>query len=158
MVHPVHSAAIDYISGRADSLAFLFAAAAWLSVLRARTANSSWSKFTLYVLAAFSALLALCSRETACIWLFIFLLHTLGFAKGVAKKSRIVTVICCLFVFGIYAELHQLPGARQQQGANDNWPPAARTHEECGPPTASRMASVSAGRARSRPPARLLRC
>src|SRR6266849_2988924 len=24
MVHPVHSAAIDYISGRADSLAFLF--------------------------------------------------------------------------------------------------------------------------------------
>jgi tetratricopeptide (TPR) repeat protein len=126
MVHPVHSAAIDYISGRADSLAFLFAAAAWLLVLRARTANSSWSKFTLYVLAAFSALLALCSRETACIWLFIFLLHTLGFAKGVAKKSRIVTVICCLFVFGIYAELHQLPGARQRQGADDNWPPPVR--------------------------------
>ena len=46
MVHPVHSAAIDYISGRADSLAFLFAAAAWLLVLRPH-ANSSWSKFTL---------------------------------------------------------------------------------------------------------------
>ena len=27
MVHPVHSAAIDYISGRADSLAFVFSAA-----------------------------------------------------------------------------------------------------------------------------------
>ena len=25
IVHPVHSAAVDYISGRADSLAFLFA-------------------------------------------------------------------------------------------------------------------------------------
>ncbi len=28
-VHPVHSAAVDYISGRADSLAFLFASSAW---------------------------------------------------------------------------------------------------------------------------------
>src|SRR5436190_18632006 len=31
-VHPVHSAAVDYISGRADSLAFVFAAGAWLLV------------------------------------------------------------------------------------------------------------------------------
>src|SRR6266404_3041095 len=30
IVHPVHSAAVDYISGRADSLAFFFAAAGWL--------------------------------------------------------------------------------------------------------------------------------
>ena len=40
VVHPVHSAAIDYISGRADSLAFLFAAAGWVLFLRAgRTTN-----------------------------------------------------------------------------------------------------------------------
>jgi len=44
MVHPVHSAAIDYISGRADSLAFLFSAAAWLLVLRGRVAESPWLK------------------------------------------------------------------------------------------------------------------
>src|SRR3954469_17491530 len=30
VVHPVHSAAVDYISGRADSLAFLFATGGWL--------------------------------------------------------------------------------------------------------------------------------
>ena len=30
IVHPVHSAAIDYVSGRADSLAFAFACAGWL--------------------------------------------------------------------------------------------------------------------------------
>jgi hypothetical protein len=35
-VHPVHSAAVDYISGRADSLAFLFASAGWLLTFRAR--------------------------------------------------------------------------------------------------------------------------
>src|SRR6266403_3773606 len=33
IVHPVHSAAVDYISGRADSLAFAFASAGWLSFL-----------------------------------------------------------------------------------------------------------------------------
>ena len=36
MVHPVHSAAVDYISGRADSLAFFFACAGWLLYLQAR--------------------------------------------------------------------------------------------------------------------------
>src|SRR5262249_53088451 len=36
IVHPVHSAAVDFISGRADSLAFLFACLGWLLVLRAR--------------------------------------------------------------------------------------------------------------------------
>src|SRR2546423_10242406 len=36
IVHPVHSAAVDYISGRADSLAFFFACAAWLLYLRGR--------------------------------------------------------------------------------------------------------------------------
>src|SRR5262249_33777424 len=42
-VHPVHSAAVDYISGRADSLAFLFAAAGWLLFLRAQSlACESW--------------------------------------------------------------------------------------------------------------------
>ena len=44
MVHPVHSAAIDYISGRADSLAFVFSAGAWLLVLRARIAKARWVK------------------------------------------------------------------------------------------------------------------
>src|SRR5690242_1268958 len=36
VVHPVHSAAVDYISGRADSLAFFFAAVAWLLFFKAQ--------------------------------------------------------------------------------------------------------------------------
>ena len=37
-VHPIHNAAVAYISGRADSIASLFALGAWLLVLRAREA------------------------------------------------------------------------------------------------------------------------
>src|SRR5438132_3441619 len=48
MVHPAHSAAIDYISGRADSLAFLFSAGAWLLVIRGRITNSRWLRVGLY--------------------------------------------------------------------------------------------------------------
>src|SRR5438477_11547278 len=67
IVHPVHSAAVDYISGRADSLAFLFAAGGWLVVLHGRAVQSPGIKFTFYSLAAICGLLSLCSREIGCV-------------------------------------------------------------------------------------------
>ena len=91
MVHPVHSAAVDYISGRADSLAFLFSAGAWLLVLRGRGVNSRWLKGGLYFAAALSGLLGLCSREIACIWIFVFLVHTLAFAPDMRRRAKIFT-------------------------------------------------------------------
>src|SRR5207302_7338075 len=109
MVHPVHSAAIDYISGRADSLAFVFSAGAWLLVLRARIAKVLWLKGIVYFLAALAAVLALCSREIACIWILIFLVQTLVFARDIGKKAKITTIICCALILGAYAELRQLP-------------------------------------------------
>jgi len=62
----VHTAAIAYISGRADSLAFFFAAAGWLLFLKAQRLSSAVSRFSLCGLAATCALLAMLSRE----WLF----------------------------------------------------------------------------------------
>src|SRR5438046_2109571 len=121
MVHPVHSAAIDYISGRADSLAFVFSAGAWLLVLRARIATARWLKGILYPLAALAGVLALCSREIACIWMLIFLVHTLAFTKGLGKKVKITTIVCCALVLGAYAELRQLPVARAEKGVTENW-------------------------------------
>src|SRR5438067_689812 len=109
MVHPVHSAAIDYISGRADSLAFVFSAGAWLLVLRARIAKARWLKGITYLLAALSGVLALCSREIACIWILIFLVHILAFARDIGKKAKITTILCCALVLGTYAELRRLP-------------------------------------------------
>jgi len=35
IVHPIHNAAVAYISGRADSLAAVFALSAWLLLLKA---------------------------------------------------------------------------------------------------------------------------
>ena len=121
MVHPVHSAAIDYISGRADSLAFVFSAGAWLLVLRARVAKTRWLKAILYPLAALAGVLALCSREIACIWMLIFLVHTLAFARGIGKKVKITTIACCALVLGAYAELHQLPVVRAEKPFTENW-------------------------------------
>ena len=126
MVHPVHSAAIDYISGRADSLAFLFSAAAWLLVLRGRVAESPWLKTTLYSAAILSAVLALCSREIACIWIFIFLVHTLAFAADIRKKTKVASVICCALVLGAYAELRRLPPVRADQPFIEDWSGSVR--------------------------------
>src|SRR5947209_1492152 len=126
MVHPVHSAAIDYISGRADSLAFVFSAGAWLLVLRARIAKGRWLKSITYLLAALGGVLALCSREIACIWILIFLVHTLAFARDIGKKAKITTIVCCALVLGAYAELRRLPVARAEKPFTENWSAAVR--------------------------------
>jgi tetratricopeptide (TPR) repeat protein len=121
MVHPVHSAAIDYISGRADSLAFVFSAGAWLLVLRGRTAKARSLKGIIYSLAALAGVLALCSREIACIWIVIFLVHTLAFTSNVSKKVKITTIVCCALVLGAYAGLRRLPVTRAENGFTENW-------------------------------------
>src|ERR1051326_7408210 len=68
VVHPVHSAAVDYISGRADSLAFLFAAGGWLLFLRASENPRRSIRSGLYLLAASCGELSLLSRAIALIW------------------------------------------------------------------------------------------
>jgi Flp pilus assembly protein TadD len=112
IVHPVHSAAIDYVSGRADSLAFLFASGAWLLVIRARAARSHCLKVALFALAALSGFLALCSREIACIWVIIFIIHSLIFARQLSRKSRIATVACCIVIFFAYGGVRSLAHGR----------------------------------------------
>jgi hypothetical protein len=68
VVHPVHSAAVDYISGRADSLAVFFGGSAWLFFLQARAWKGRFFRSLLFCLAWLAGLLALCSRESACLW------------------------------------------------------------------------------------------
>ncbi|HEY1770728.1 MAG TPA: tetratricopeptide repeat protein [Chthoniobacterales bacterium] len=126
LVHPVHSAAIDYISGRADSLAFFFASAGWLLYLRARETNRRNLKITLFASAIVLALLALCSRETAALWLIIFLLHTLFFSKPATRRAKVVVLAGCVFVLAIYGALHALPASRPQNGPKPGWAPSVR--------------------------------
>ena len=77
VVHPVHSAAVDYVSGRADSLAFFFASAGWLLYLRARDLRYVVDSPGLCLRSgdALRALFALCSRESGVLWMLLFLLY-----------------------------------------------------------------------------------
>lgn len=118
--HPVHSAAVDYISGRADSLAFLFAAAGWLLVFRARATKGVGARWFWFGLAAVSGLLALLSREIACVWFAIFLGHLIFVERNITRRARIAAVIGCLALVAVYAGMRQLPVSRPRP-ADSGW-------------------------------------
>lgn len=111
MVHPVHSAAVDYISGRADSLCFAFAAGAWLLVLQARTRQNYWLKGLLYGMAALSAFLALGSREIAAIWIVLFLADLFFFSPS-SRSEKFGISVGILLIIGSYLLVRHLPEAR----------------------------------------------
>ncbi|HLW35212.1 MAG TPA: tetratricopeptide repeat protein [Chthoniobacterales bacterium] len=121
VVHPVHSAAVDYISGRADSLAFFFAAAAWLLFLKAQNLSRTAWRVVAYGLAVFCGLFALLSREIGCIWIVLFITHLLWIDKAVPFRRRLVAISCCLAMIGIYAGLRQLPAERATMAAQPGW-------------------------------------
>ncbi len=110
VVHPVHSAAVDYVSGRADSLAFAFACSAWLLFLKARERESRTARVILFSLAWFAALLSLCSRESGCIWVLLFLLYLFVFDRSIKAARKWVIAGLCLTLFAAYAGLRHLPG------------------------------------------------
>ncbi|MEY2480330.1 MAG: protein O-mannosyl-transferase [Verrucomicrobiota bacterium] len=121
VVHPVHSAAIDYISGRADSLAFAFACAGWLLFLCGRASRVLSGQIAQYFLAALCGLLALCSREIACIWFVLFLVHLIFSQKEIGRRALLLTIAGSFCVIAIYAGLRQLPGVRIGHGPSSGW-------------------------------------
>jgi protein O-mannosyl-transferase len=125
IVHPVHSAAVDYISGRADSLAFALASGGWLLVIRARSVASAWLRALLYLSAAVAGFLALCSREIACVWLLLFLVHSLLFSPKLGGKARILTVVCALALVAGYASSRHFAQG-QPAPASTGWPGSMR--------------------------------
>jgi tetratricopeptide (TPR) repeat protein len=112
VVHPVHSAAVDYISGRADSLAFLFSASGWLLFLRAQRTIRPVSVGMFYSLAVIAGLLALLSREIACVWIVLFIAHLVFVEKKLRVQTRIWAIACCSLIIAIYGGLRQLPQQR----------------------------------------------
>jgi len=121
LVHPVHSAAVDYISGRADSLAFFFASGAWLLLLAGRGCRLLAVRVGCWLLAAASLLLALCSRESACMWVIVFLFHLFVFEKRFSRRAKLAVLVGCLAVIGIYAGLRQLPEQRPGPSLTNGW-------------------------------------
>jgi TolA-binding protein len=109
IVHPVHSAAVDYISGRADSLAFFFACAAWLVYLKARSSESVPRRVGLNIAAVVLALASLCSRETGCVWMLLFLFHVFVFDPETSWRAKAKVGAVCLALLASYGGLRQLP-------------------------------------------------
>jgi len=131
VVHPVHSAAVDYISGRADSLAFLFSSAAWLVFVRGQRTTRPIVSWSLYFLSAALSLLALLSREIATVWIVLFLAHILFVEKKLPLRVWLGAIVCCSVVLALYLGIRHLPEQR---------PPAALDLRESLPVRAMLMA------------------
>lgn len=120
-VHPAHSAAIDYVAGRADSLAFFFSCGGWLLYLRARETSGTFLRRWLYVLSAFAGVLALCSRESGLMWVVVFLAFVLGFEARVTTRGKLTVVGAALLVVAIYAAARHLPETHAESVSAAGW-------------------------------------
>jgi Flp pilus assembly protein TadD len=126
VVHPVHSAAVDYISGRADSLAFLFATGGWLLFLRASESPRRSIRVGLFLAAAISGELSLLSREIGLIWLVLFSGHLVFLAHNLNRKQRAAAFLCCLVLAIAYVWFRQLPEPRSGLAPHSSWPLSIR--------------------------------
>ena len=108
-VHPMHNAAVAYIAGRADSLAGVFACSAWLMALRARAASVGGVRIAIAVLACGLALLAVCAKEIALVWLAIYAMHAWFFDREASRRAKVAALAAGFAVVAAYAFLHALP-------------------------------------------------
>ena len=110
-VHPIHNAAVAYISGRADSLIACFALSAWLLFIRSETAPPLL-RWLMRMSALLSALLALASKEAGLVWMALFLVWLFAFEPNFTRKKKAATLASLLLIVGCYWLLRQLPGPR----------------------------------------------
>ena len=85
-VHPIHNAAVAYVSGRADSIAMMFALAAWLLFFNGGT---GWRAGLALALAALCVLAALCAKEIAFIWIALFAIYLFGFERRLTLRTKL---------------------------------------------------------------------
>ena len=104
-VHPLHTSAVTYISGRADPLAalFVFSALALIAKSHANGGLKSGDRFAAWCTmgAAAFCLLALLSKESGVAGLTLWLVWILGTARR-SKLSWIAFVSAAVLVVGVY--------------------------------------------------------
>lgn len=114
LVHPIHNAAVAYISGRADPLAAMFALGAWCLVLSGLRGNAMVVlRIATFPLAALALFLALGSKEIALTWCGLFGIWLWGFDRTVSIPRKIGLTFGVLAVVGLYAAVRltaSLPG------------------------------------------------
>ena len=101
VIHPVHTEAVTYISGRADLLASSFLLFAFLCFLKIPTRLCA--KRNLYWIGScLLYIFALLSKESALIFLFLVLFYGFCFRRKKELKSWIAIYISFLLISGIY--------------------------------------------------------
>jgi tetratricopeptide (TPR) repeat protein len=108
-VHPIHNAAVAYVSGRADSIAMMFALAGWLLFL---DAAAGWRHWVALALASLCILASLCSKEIGITWVGLFTIYLFAFERAVPLRAKWITMGALLAVFAVYLWLRHLPAAR----------------------------------------------
>jgi tetratricopeptide (TPR) repeat protein len=93
VVHPIHTEAVTYISGRADSLAALFILLCFIFYIR----YLQMQKAGLYILVLLTCILALLSRENSIVLPILLLLYHYTFRKRVKVKSFFPIIGIVLF-------------------------------------------------------------
>ncbi len=127
VVHPIHNAAVAYVSGRADSLACMFAITAWLLYIRATASRKTWVKATLQSLAMALLVLGLCSKEIASLWMMVFVFHLFVFNKEKSLRQKAGATLALLLVLVTWLFLRHLPGPNPgPSGGDDPRTPAMR--------------------------------
>ncbi|MBN3038160.1 MAG: tetratricopeptide repeat protein [Candidatus Omnitrophica bacterium] len=95
VLHPVHSEAVSYISGRADSLVSLFMLLCFVFYVKSLKNN----KISLYVVCLLTYALALLSRENALILPLLFLIYHYSFKEKLkAKKFLPILSLALLYI------------------------------------------------------------
>ena len=108
-VHPVHSAAVAYISGTADTLAMTCCLLGVLSCEQALSTGRS-SVGVGYAAGAFACLLlGLCAKEIASIWLALYLGYLFGLRKETSSRQRWSVVVFAVAALLVYLGLRHLP-------------------------------------------------
>ncbi len=111
VIHPIHNAAVAYVSGRADSLATLFAVSAWLLYIKSANCGRRVTPVVLNIAAAILCLLALCSKEIALIWMVLFLGYSFAFDARQPRTRKFAATFALLTIAGLYLILRNLPAA-----------------------------------------------
>lgn len=110
-VHPIHSAAIAYISGRADTLAMGFCLLAWLGCETFFRAADPRRRLLAAAGAGVCFVLGLCSKEIAFVWLALFLGYVFTVRMSLPTRTKALVLAGGLLAMAAYGILRSLPPA-----------------------------------------------
>jgi len=94
VVHPIHTEAVSYISGRADSLATLFLFLCFIFYIKSLTSGT----LTYHILVALTYILSLLSRENSLILPVLILLYHYTFKKKI-KLNGFLSLLIISFIY-----------------------------------------------------------